>query len=229
MKKIILLAIVFGSCTCLPLFAQDDVTAEQVVAKYVQVCADKGYIDTIRTVRIVAKAVVESDTITMLILKDAGRAYYVKITTPNGEQVRIYNQGAAVIIAGASKQDITDKAELDEMKLQSHILPDMVYKKLGYKMTMEGMSKLDGVEYYVVRLESPNGYVKTNYYEKESGLLRIIKDQNGITSILEQYVKFKGGLYPKRNVLTFPDGGSLEVILAEISNNEPIDPALFNF
>ncbi|HYF31821.1 MAG TPA: hypothetical protein VD993_11940 [Chitinophagaceae bacterium] len=226
MKRSILLAAILFAC--LRTVAQDH-EAEQIVFNYVKLVADKGYLDTIRTTKIIATAKIQGgDSMNILILKDAGRAYYMKVTTSQGQQVRIYNKGKAVMMVGSEKTAITDAAELDELKLQTNILPDVAYKKHGYKMTLEGISKLDGVEYHAVRLESPNGYTKTNYYETKTGLLRRI-DVGGIITQLTEYVKFKGGLYNKRNIVTFPEGAVLEMVIEEITNNEKIDPAVFEF
>jgi hypothetical protein len=227
MKKLIAALILFSSLH-VGLQAQD-LTAEQIVAKYANICADKGYLDTIRSTKVVVKIIVEEDTMTGSILKISGRSFYQKVTGEAGESVRIYNNGRGVEIIGTNKQNITDKGELDEMKLQSYILPDMEYKKLGYKMTLEGESKLEGVEYHVVKLVSPNGYTKTNYYEKATGLLRLKIDQSGMKTELKEYVKIKGGLYPKVNKLIFQDGLTLTIILTEMSNNVAIDPAIFEF
>lgn len=226
MKKLTLALVLLVSMNVCS-WAQQDPTAEQIVSKYANLCAEKGYLDTIRTTRIQAYALSGSDSIKLTILKDAGRGYYTKIATPNGDQVRVYREGKAMMMMGEDKQAISDKKELDDMKLQSHILPDMVYKKLGYKMTLEGISKRDGVEYHVVKLVSPNGYTKTNYYETETGLLRLIYDQNGVKVELLDYVKFKGGLYARKNVLSFPDGNTLEIYMTDMVNNEPIDASLF--
>ena len=228
MKRTLALTLSLLLFTCIRSFAQDE-TGEQVVNRYIKLIADKGYVDTIRTTRMEAMGVLNNDTLNVTILKEAGRSYYIKVQGPNGEQVRIYNKGAAVLITGGNKEKITDRAELDELKLVTNILPDMFYKKNGYKMILEGMSKQDGVEYNIVRLESPNGYVKTNYYERESGLLRIVVDPDGIKTQLTEYVKFKGGLYNKRNIITFPDGLVMELVIKEIVHNEKIDPAVFQF
>lgn len=199
------------------------------MARYVEVIAEKGYLDTVRNTRIVAKAVLGEDTITVVMIKDAGRSYYVKSRFRDQEEVKVYHNGAAATIINGRVERITDKAELDDLKLHSHILPDAVYKKLGYKMTLEGVSKLDGVEYNVVKLQSPNGYVATNYYEKESGLLRIIKGKEGIKVELTEYTRVKGMLYNRRNLMTFPEGGTLELVLHDVVNNEKLDPSLFKF
>ena len=227
MKKLIAALVLFSS---LHVGTQaQDLTAEQIVAKYANICADKGYLDTIRTLKIVLKTVVDGDSVTITIWKVAGQSIRQTMAGALGENARIYHNGSGVQTVGTEKYVITDKGELDEMKLQTYILPDMAYKKLGYKMTSEGESKLDGVEYDIVKLVSPNGYIKTNYYEKSTGLLRLRIDQNGVRTTLPEYIKYKGGLYPSVNTVSFPDGNSMKIVLVEISNNVEIDPAIFKF
>ena len=229
MKKLISTLILFYSLQLCAL--AQDLTAEQIVAKHVELTVNKGYFDTVTTNKTIAKAALSArDTVTLTVFKVAGRSLFMEFAVKGNTITQIYNQGTAAYFTNDKKEKVTSKSELEDLKLQTYMLPEAMYKQLGYKLTLEGDSRQDGVEYNVVKLESPSGYERTHYYEKSSDLLRIIVNNDDIKFHITEYVPFKGGMYPGKMTVYFPEGGgSFALTVTEYSDNAPIDPAVFKF
>ena len=229
MKKLVS-ALVLFSFLCLCATAQE-LTAEQIVARHIEVTVNKGYSDTIRSNKLVARAILtpEQDTLTMTIIKVPGQSYYRQFTGTHNDIKLIYHQGSGAHVVGKEKEKISDKAELDDLKIATYLVPELKYKELGCKLKLEGEARRDGVEYYVVKLQTPNGNESTRYFDKQSGLLTIVYNKDGSVIHITGYIGFKGGLYPNKFTVLFPNGGALEMTVVEYDDNVKIDPSLFEF
>src|SRR5688572_6833645 len=160
MKKLISTLILFYALQ-LCVFAQD-LTAEQIVAKHVELTVNKGYFDTVTTNKTIAKAALSPrDTVTLTVFKVAGRSLFMEFAVTGNTITQIYDQGTAAYLTNGKKEKVTSKSELEDLELQTYLLPEAMYKQLGYKLTLAGDSRQDGVEYNVIKLESPSGYERT--------------------------------------------------------------------
>ena len=225
MKRLVFALLLF-SFKCLCATAQD-LTAEQIVARHVEVTINKGYLDTIRNFKLVGIGVTDSgDSIRMTAVAITGRACYMQIARKEVLQIQVYNKGAAFSIINGQREFITDKSELDGLKLLTYMIPEAMYKKLGYRLTLEGESRQNGIEYYIVKRTSPNGHEQLNYYDKKTGLLSIIIDPAiGRTQVL-QYEPFVGGFYMQKCVHHYKTGASMEFTISEFSANVEVEPEL---
>ncbi|HEX6181120.1 MAG TPA: hypothetical protein VFZ47_07710 [Chitinophagaceae bacterium] len=225
MKKLVS-ALVLFSFLCLCATAQE-LTAEQVVARHAEVTIRKGFLDTIRTYKMVAECVMSTgDSFKYTTVAIAGHAFYTHVASKGVTYVKIYNQGTAFSIQNGKKEFITEKSELDRLKLLTYMMPDAMYKQLGYRFTLEGESRQDGIEYYIVKLVSPNGHEQLNYYDKQSGLLTIIIDPVVGRTQLLRYEPFVGGFYMQKFVHHTKTGEAIESTISEFRPNVEIDPEL---
>jgi len=214
---------------CMSAYAQTGVTAEQVLNRYVEKTGGEKRWKSVHTTMFRGVVTLENgDSIVFAVVK-APNKYYIKTTTPDGVWATIYRSGVGVSVHSGKIDTIYDKQKLDDLKLQSSILPDMEYKKLMYKMELSGVQKLDNIDYYEIKLISPNGSTTWNYYDKKTGLLRMINYENKSKATFPEYKEFNGCLYPDRELLKLPDGRVIDMVLKGIMVNIPIDERLFNF
>ena len=76
-------------------------------------------------------------------------------------------------------QDI-EGDELESLKMQGSIFPEVLYAEKGYKLALKGTETVGKEEAYVVEVESPTGKIKTEYYAIESGLkVKEVVSQDG--------------------------------------------------
>ncbi|RVU02021.1 hypothetical protein EOD41_08710 [Mucilaginibacter limnophilus] len=93
-----------------------------------------------------------------LIIKDASKkCYYEKTTIGDSIWTQIYIRGVAVMLHTNKVDTLHSKIELEEPHLQSHILPDMEFEKLGYKLNLIGLHKFKNFDCYGTKITSPAG------------------------------------------------------------------------
>jgi hypothetical protein len=162
-----------------------------------------------------------------VIIKMSPDKYYQSIVGSGFSLIQIYNAGNVLSIINGKKKELTEEKDTEELKLQSNILPDLVYTKLGYKITMLGEEKVNGARHYAVEIISPLGAKKINYYEKASGLLKFVK-KNGSKTFFTDYKTIKGRVIPFTFVTIFPEGSKMMFKVTKWFINKRADPALFD-
>jgi len=212
MKRVIYLATIFSLILKLSAYAQQDITAEQVIKKYIEKIGGVQRWGAIHTTQF--RGVVEledGDSVEYITIKDYPNKYYQKTSYKNNTEILIYNAGIGLDIYNGKIDTIHDVKRLDNLKLQSCILPDASYEKLGYKIELLGIHKFENFDSYEIELISPNGTITWNYYDKESGLLRMVYQENKSKTIFPEYREYKGCLYPYRMFFALADGRVLDV------------------
>jgi len=145
------------------------------------------------------------------------------------EYIVIFNHDSAVEYKNGVANRITDITMLDELKLHSNMLPDAMYKKMGYAISIEAIEKVLDWECYKLKLQSPNGPIKFSYYKKSTGLLRMAKSPSGETVLYPEYKKYiEGAVIPEIALQLLPTGDTLKLTRRYMYINEIIDTNIFN-
>ncbi|MBS1503677.1 MAG: hypothetical protein JST32_16525, partial [Bacteroidetes bacterium] len=209
-------------------YAQQDVTAEQIVKKYVEKLGGEQRWNEIHSTQFRdVTELKDGDSVEFVIIKQYPNKYYQRVTNQKDTSISIYNAGVGVSIHNGKIDTIHDAAKLDNLKLQSCILPDISYQVLGYKMELQGIHKFSNMDCYEIQFTSPNGTVTWNYYDTQSGLLRMVYQEDKSKTIFPDYEEYKGCLYPSRMFYVLADGRIMEVKTKSILVNEKVDPAVF--
>lgn len=66
------------------------------------------------------------------------------------------------------KKEITGQ-ELEDLKAEAPINPEMQYEKMGYKLAVKGIEPVNGSDAYVLDVESPAGKKSTEWYDVATG------------------------------------------------------------
>lgn len=66
------------------------------------------------------------------------------------------------------KKEITGQ-ELEDLKSEAVINPEMQYEKMGYKLSLKGIEPVNGSDAYVMEVVSPAGKKSTEWYDVASG------------------------------------------------------------
>jgi len=227
-KHLVYLAIVFIFLLNPSLYAQQDSLAKAIINRYVEKIGGEQRWSAIHTTQF--RDVVElkdGDSVEYITIKDYPDKYYQKTSYKNNTGILIYNAGIGLDIYNGKIDTIHDVKRLDNLKLQSCILPDASYEKLGYKIELLGIHKFENFDSYEIKLVSPNGAITWNYYDKESGLLRMVYQENKSKTIFPEYREYKGCLYPYRMFFVLADGRVLDVQTRSILIDETVDQNIF--
>lgn len=225
MRKQLLLTALF-IFSCFLGFAQKLPSADAIIARYVKMIGGEKW-STIKTSEFHGTATVGDKKLKITVVKAGPGKYYQSLEGEGLSIIEIYDSGKAIVLQNGKPINITDTVMLDHYELQSHILPDISYKQLGYKRQLLGMQNINEEPCYKISLTSKNGSVNLNYYEKKSGLLIAI-DKSGQRSLLTDYKPYKGYSIPYTISSEMGSGNALTTRVDEWLINDKGSLALFN-
>ncbi|PKP43705.1 MAG: peptidase M16 [Bacteroidetes bacterium HGW-Bacteroidetes-13] len=132
------------------------------------------------------------------------------------------------------QKKVLEGEELAKQKASRPIFPELFFKAEGYKLSVEGVEKLDAGDAYKVKVTSPDGKDTYRYYGKESGLLLQTEDtmeMQGMslsqTEELSDYKEVNGVKIPFVSTSTVGPQ-KIKVVFSEIKINEGVSEADFN-
>lgn len=148
-------------------------------------------------------------------------------------QKQTYNgeKGRSVSMQGAKDME---GEELDQMKVQAMMVPELKYDELGYKTELLGVEAVDGKDAYIMKVVTPSGNEVLDYYSVETGLkirsqakaeLPSGEEATTITDT-KDYKSVEGFMFPYTRVISGPQ--NLEIKTKEILVNSKLSDSLFN-
>ena len=171
--------------------------------------------------------------------------FEIKSMTPNKEVQTISAEGMGTLqkvsFNGESgyqeaqgQKKVLEGDELAQQKASRPIFPELFFKTEGYKLSVEGVEKLDAGDAYKVKVTSPNGKDSYRYYSKESGLLLQTEEtmeMQGMslseTKELSDYKEVNGLKIPTVSTSTVGPQ-KIKVVFSEIKINEGVNETDFN-
>lgn len=117
-------------------------------------------------------------------------------------QKQVYD-GKKGQVSSMQGSQMMDEEQLENMKYESIIFPELSYTEEGYILTLKGIDQVGGKKAYAIEIVKPNGEKQTNYYAVESGLLiqsmKVMETPQGNfpqTTVLSDYQKVGDIMYP---------------------------------
>jgi predicted Zn-dependent peptidase len=130
-------------------------------------------------------------------------------------------------------KDITGE-ELEKLKLDAELFPELSYEKLGYKTELKGIEKVNGKDAYVLDKISASNSVSSDYFDVETGLIiRSTSTSDSpmgkitqTTDVLE-YATVNNVQFPKKMKTTMGPQ-SFEIVVDSMEANTNVKDELFN-
>lgn len=149
------------------------ITAEGINKAYVESIGGEKALGKIKDITINATTNMQGMTIGFDIFRKAPNKYIMKLGT--GEMVFqqvIFDGSEAVVKSpmGGGNQKIEGE-ELENLKYESILNPELKYPEIGVKLHLDGIETLNGVEAYKMTLTKPNGKTAVRYFDTSSNLL----------------------------------------------------------
>ncbi len=201
----------------------EDVTAEGVIAQYIEAIGGEQVLTAIRDMTITLKA--EQPPLVMIQERKRYNLFrqdvflngeLLNTTLLNGARAQVRQMGTAVPLS----------AEVaDDLRAQSELYPETRYRELGYQLTLDGSHVVHGKATYAVVATHPNGKKITHYYDTSTGFkLRTVATFDGKTSVtdLDNYQRVAGVMYPHRVVLSGLSPEPLTFSLESVKHNADI-------
>ena len=197
--------------------------------RHVKEIGGMDYFKSIRSVRYVTSYYTGKKKFTIEVMYDSSRRLVMKVANPDRHNITVkYNRGNGIRIIDSTVEKLTDVAELDELELATYVVPLIGYRNLDYAMTFEGSEKVKGRSCYKIKLQSPNGPVRFEYYDESTGLLTMSKGSSGEITFFEKYKPYYKARFPsvQKTVIA---GDTSMYTLDNIYFNEIMDTTIFHF
>lgn len=212
-----------------PKYKVSDLTAEQVVAGYINAIGGKEAIENIKDyTQIASMSMMGQDVEVKQVIKTPHMSLTEMVMSGMTIQ-RLAFDGKMLRISGMQgNQDVDDPAVIASMKEQAEVCPEANFLNNGYTLTVEGIDNLNGKDAYVLKVEK-NGAKQTIYFDKESGLkVRTLAEQEGVavSADYSDYREVNGIKFPfmiKQTQANMP----MDMVVKSISINQNVDASLF--
>ncbi len=153
-----------------PRVVTGEITAENVIERYIAAIGGRQKVQAIEDVITVMSASIQGMTIETVNKQKAPDLFYNTMSMGgNVMQKQVFDGTRGKISAMGQSQEITGD-DLKDLKLQAALFPELRYVELGYTLELAGIETLDGEDVYRVRLTSPTGSVRNEYFSLETGL-----------------------------------------------------------
>lgn len=210
-----------------------DISAEDVIAKYVEAVGGKAAIDKVESYKTEGVMSMMGQNVNILVVfkKPSNVATYITM----GDMViqKIIYDGKTLKMSGMQgEKELTEGAEVDEMKNNAGFCNEQNYIANGYHLSVEGVEPVNGKDAYVLKVNK--GKVSmTEYYDVESGLkVKTVATVEGPQGEIQQvteisdYKEVDGVKVPflmKQNMMNM----ATTTTLTSVEINKPIDESLF--
>lgn len=185
------------------LLGMADITAEQVIDKYVRAIGGQERIMEISDMTTVMEGEVQGSVLTMTQEKKLGGKMHmtVKMSGMTVNETRIKGDQAQILQMG-NPEEVDDNA-LTDLQEQAIIFPEARFRELNYRVEMIGREAIRDQQTYVIKITSPAGKELAEYYDVATHLkLRTVtsSDEATITVDYDDYREVEGLMYPHRVV-----------------------------
>ena len=145
-------------------------TAEKVIDNYIKALGGNEKLRSITEQVMKMSTQMQGMTVEMVSYhKMPGKIMVSTSVGGNVMQKQVLNGDRGQISAMGQKMELSG-AQLEEMKTQSRIFPELEYKTLGYELKLTDMESIDGKPAYKVQVTTPGGSIKTDFFDVASGL-----------------------------------------------------------
>ena len=206
-----------------------DVTAEQVIANYLEAIGGREEASAITTAKIERSAEIQGQKMVFSTIQDAPAMRFnqeVKVMGQVMQKLSIAN-GKATMEMGGQSQTLTDE-QYEEAKMSMFIFPELHYEELGYTLELDGIQDVDGENAYKLMISNPTGSQIVNYYSVDSGLKIRSESATSGNVNYDRYETYDGVKYPVEESMQMP-GVPMTIVskVDALAFNEELTPADF--
>ncbi|MFA7420933.1 MAG: pitrilysin family protein [Melioribacteraceae bacterium] len=204
--------------------APEGLTAEQVVAKYVEATGGKANLEAIKDETLKMSGSMQGMNINITLIRKAPNKMYQMVDFGVGQQKTVFDGEKGKSSAMGQEQELSG-SQLEAMKIEATLNSYLYYDKLGVKLELSGMEALNGKDAYRISLIYPSGKKSTQYYDVESGYLvktsSSVESQQGEMNISIEYADYKDvkGTKVAHKLIQGTPMGSIELTVTSVEYN----------
>lgn len=216
-----------------PVAKTANISAEQVINSYINALGGKAAIEKIDTYKTSGEMSMMGQKVEVVQAFKKPNLSSMVMSMSGMVVQKIVFDGTVLKMSGMQgEQEITEGEQLEEMKLNAGVCPEINYVKNGYKLTVKGVEQVNGKDTYA--LEVVKGKTITiDYYDVESGLkVKSVATAEGPQGAMQQATEYSN--YKEINGVKFPhtikqsvSGMAMNTTITSIEVNQPIDNSIF--
>jgi zinc protease len=208
-------------------------TAEKVVANYIEAIGGTKKIQELKSVKTTMKATVQGMELTMINSKKAIGKSLTEVSVQGNVMQKSVTDGKEVAEIQMGQKAPVDAAAKEKNLFEAHLVPETMLASLKVKATLKAIEVLDGKDAYVVEYEFPAGEKITNYFDKESGLkvqtVEQVKTPQGEVAIPTKFQNYKevSGVKFPHTIMVSQGPMTFNFQVSSLEVNPAMDDAIF--
>jgi zinc protease len=202
------------------------ITGQDVIDQYISAIGGKSALEEMKDVTVKMKTTVQGMALEVTTYQTAKGQYLYEMKMNGNVMAKVIYDGKEAKSDGVGGAKMLEGTELDMIKEQAVLNPELHYAELGYKLKLKSIEAIEGKACYVLEITSPSGKVENDYFDKTSGLkVKSVSTQNSPQGVIEQTSIFqdyrgveKGIKYPFKILQSFgPQNMEANIELIEIN------------
>lgn len=170
-------------------------TAEKVIQNYLNAIGNEQSLKAVTSIKTVMKANVQGMDLTISSIKKTPNKSITEISGNGMVFNKVVSDGKDVSMLQMGQKVPVDSKTKEAMFSEGAIIPELLYKTNGTKLTLTGTEKVEGAEAYVLEIVSPTGTKSLAYFDKATGLKvkvsATIDGPQGATTQTSSYQNYK--------------------------------------
>lgn len=177
---------------------QKALAASEVIQNYIKAVGGAESVSNIKNLTLNMKIAVMGQQLDMQLFKQPGKMAMKQSMQGRVLSRKVYANGKG-FNQGMQGNNEMSATELDDMKVEAELLPELKYNELNVKVETKGVETFNGKLAYKVEVQMPSGKKVSDYFDVSSGLkLGNVSTEQGpqgemtITSTLTDYREVAG-------------------------------------
>ncbi len=172
-----------------------DITAEKIIGNYINAIGGKDKLNAVKNLVAKSNVSVAGQQLTMSEIKASSLKSKTELSMGGMTAQKWVTDGqSAQMMQMGQNIPLPDKMK-DEAIVDYSLFPELFFDKLGVKMNLTGIEKVDGKDSYVIELTYKTEGKSTLYFDKETGykvkFTKVIETPQGNLNNIWEYKNYK--------------------------------------
>ncbi len=210
-----------------------DLTAEKVIAKYIDAIGGVKKIQELKSMKTIMKATIQGMELTMNSSKKSPGKSLTEVSMQGNVMQKSVTDGKEVAESQMGQKTPVDAGVKEKNLFEAHLIPETMLAALNVKAILKSIENVEGKDAYVIEYVFPAGQKTTNYFDKETGLkiqtVEFVKTPQGEVAIptkLQDYKEVSGIKFP-HTILVSQGPMNFKFQVSSLEVNGALDDAIF--
>ncbi len=210
-----------------------DLTAEKVIAKYIDAIGGAKNVQELKSVKMTMKATIQGMELTMNSSKKAPGKSLTEVSMQGMMMQKEVSDGKDYAVIANGQKPPVDAATKEKNLFEAQLVPETMIAAMKVKSILKAVEAVDGKDAYVVEYVLPAGEKITNYFDVETGLkvqtMEMTKTPQGeipVPTKFQEYKEVSGVKFP--HVMLISQGPmNFKFQVSSLEVNPTLDDAIF--